>query len=113
MTRISIVIIHQRFVSSPFASNARWRPPMFSPEVIKARVKEKPFRPLRVTVSEGISYDINHPDLIWVGWNDVQIGFASPDHPTIYDRTTRVAMSHVIALEDIPSPAPADNNGQK
>lgn len=83
---------------------------MFSPEVIKARLNEKPFRPLRIIVSEGLKYDIARPDLVWVGWNDLQVGFASPDHPTIYDRTIRIAMSHVVGLEDLPSSAPANKN---
>ncbi len=86
---------------------------MFTSEVIKTRLNERPFRPLRIIVSEGLSYEINHPDLVWVGWSDVQIGFASPDHPTTYDRTIRIAMAHVVGLEDIPSSAPAHKNGQK
>jgi len=76
---------------------------MFSPEVIKKRLNVKPFRPLRIVASEGLSYDIYHPDLVWVGWNDLQIGFAHANHPTIYDQTTRIAMSHVVAIEDIPA----------
>ena len=84
---------------------------MFTPEIIKGRLNEKPFRPLRIIVSEGLSYDIAHPDLVWVGWNDLQIGFARPDHPTIYDRTIRVAMSHVVGLEDLPATAPLNKNG--
>lgn len=52
---------------------------MFSPEVVKARLNEKPFRPLRIIASEGLTYDIAHPDLVWVGWNDLQIGFANRD----------------------------------
>ncbi|MSU76490.1 MAG: hypothetical protein EXS16_00180 [Gemmataceae bacterium] len=77
---------------------------MFSPEVIKSRLNEKPFRSVRIIASEGLSYDIAHPDLVWVGWNDLQIGFAHPDHPTIYDRTIRLAMMRVVGLEDIPVP---------
>ena len=84
---------------------------MFTPEVIKARLNEKPFRPLRIVASEGLSYEINHPDLVWVGWSDLQIGFASPEHPTIYDRRIRIAMSHVVGLEDLPAPTPSNKNG--
>ncbi len=83
---------------------------MFTSEIIKARLNEKPFRPLRIVASEGLSYDINHPDLVWVGWSDLQIGFASADHPTIYDRTIRIAMSHVAGLEDLPAAAPSNKN---
>jgi hypothetical protein len=84
---------------------------MFSPEVIKARLNEKPFRPLRIVASEGLTYDIVHPELVWVGWSDLQIGFAHPDHPTIYDRTIRIALSHVVGLEDLPTPTPSTKNG--
>ena len=76
---------------------------MFSPEVIKARLNEKPFRPLRIIASEGLSYDIFHPDLVFVGWTDRIIGFARPEHPGIYERTIRIAMSHVVGIEDIPA----------
>lgn len=79
---------------------------MFNAEVIKGRLNQKPFRPLRIIVSEGSSYDIYHPDLIWVGWSSLQIGFAKPEHPTIYVRTVRVAMGDVIGLEDLPGPTP-------
>ena len=84
---------------------------MFSSDVIKARLNEKPFRPLRIIVSEGLSYDIAHPDLVWVGWNDLMIGFASPEHPTTYDRTIRIAMAHVVGLEDLHASAPSHKNG--
>ena len=85
---------------------------MFSAETIKGRLNEKPFRPLRIIVSEGLSFDINHPDLVWVGWNDLQIGFASPDHPTIYDRTIRIAIMHVVGIEDIPTSSAVKNGKQ-
>ncbi len=82
---------------------------MFSPQAIKARLNEKPFHPLRIIISEGLSYDIYHPDLVWVGWNDLMVGFASPEHPTIYDRTIRIAMSHVVGLEDLPAKSSTHN----
>jgi hypothetical protein len=74
---------------------------MFSPEVIKSRLNEKPFRPLRIRASEGLSYDIYHPDLVWVGWNDLQVGFAGTEHPTIYERTIRIAMTDVVDLQGL------------
>ena len=83
---------------------------MFRPEVIKSRLNEKPFRPLRIIASEGLSYDIYHPDLVWVGWNDLQIGFAKPADPTIYDQTIRIAMAHVVGIEDIPAKKSSKKN---
>ena len=70
---------------------------MFTPEAIQARLREKPFRPLRIITGEGQRFDIYHPDLVLVGWRDLTIGFASPDSPTIYDRQTRVDRRYYAA----------------
>ncbi|MGL4463050.1 MAG: hypothetical protein ACRC1K_12945 [Planctomycetia bacterium] len=81
---------------------------MFRPEEIQARLREKPFRPLRFIVSEGRRYDVHHPDLVLVGERDLVIGFARPSRPTIFDRTVRVAIMHLVAIEEIdPSTTPA------
>ncbi len=77
---------------------------MFRPEDVQARLREKPFRPLRIMAGEGLRYDIQHPDLALVGQRDLMIGFPSPQNPTIYDQVVRVALVHVVALEDITTP---------
>jgi len=82
---------------------------MFRAEDIQTRLREKPFRPLRLIASEGLSYDIFHPDLLLVGRRDVTIGFPGPDNPTIYDRVVRVAMVDLVGLEDLPAPAASAN----
>ena len=84
---------------------------MYSPEDIQARLREKPFRPFRIIASEGLQYEIRHPDLVFVGMNNLQIGSPWPDHPGIYSRVTRVAILHVVAMEDLPVPA-ISGNGQ-
>lgn len=85
---------------------------MYRAEDILERLRVKPFRPLRIIVSEGLKYDIHHPDLVFVGRHDLQIGFSATNDPSIYDRVVRVAMVHVVALEDLPVPA-APGNGQQ
>jgi hypothetical protein len=86
---------------------------MFRAEDIQARLRQQPFRPLRIVASEGLRYDITHPDLVFVGQRDLMIGFATPDRPTVYDRVIRVALVHVVGLEDLDVPtAPQDQNGE-
>jgi hypothetical protein len=82
---------------------------MFRAEDIQARLREKPFRPLRIVGSEGLRYDIHHPDLVLVGQHDLVIGYSTPDRPSVYDRLVRVALVHVVALEDIPAQPTATN----
>jgi hypothetical protein len=82
---------------------------MCRPEDIQARLREQPFRPLRLLVSEGLRYDIHHPDLVLVGQRDLTIGFPSPGSPTIYDRVVRVTLVHLVGLEDLPAAASSAN----
>jgi hypothetical protein len=84
---------------------------MFNAENIQARLREKPFRPLRIIASEGLRFDILHPDLVFVGSRDLMIGFPGPDNPTIYDRVVRLALVHIVALEDLPATTPPKING--
>ena len=83
---------------------------MFRPEEIQARLKVQPFRPLRIIASEGLIYEIRHPDLVMVGDRDLAIGYASPDSPTIYNRLIRVALIHIVGIDDIPL-TPSETNG--
>ncbi len=85
---------------------------MYTAEDIQARLRQKPFRPLRIIASEGLRYEIHHPDLVFVGRHDLQIGFPSSENPTIYDGVTRVALVHIVALEDLPAPE-SPGNGQQ
>jgi hypothetical protein len=78
---------------------------MFRAEDIRARLRQQPFRPFRLLASEVLRYDINHPELVLVGQRDVAIGLPSTENPAIYDQLIRVAMVHVVGLEDLPAPA--------
>jgi hypothetical protein len=85
---------------------------MYSTEDIQARLRQKPFRPTRIIVSEGLRYDIHHPELVLVGKRDITIGSPAKDNPSVYDQVTRVALVHVVALEDLPvSQATGDGQG--
>ncbi len=86
---------------------------MFRAEDIQARLREQPFRPVRFIASEGLRYDVFHPDLVFVGQRDVMIGFPSPQSPTIYDRVVRLALVHLVGLEDIPAAATPANGASQ
>jgi hypothetical protein len=72
--------------------------------MIQARLREMPFRPLRILAREGLTYDVHYPDLVRVGERDLMIGSPSRANPAIYNRITRVALECILSLEDLPSP---------
>lgn len=85
---------------------------IFTAEDIQARLREKPFSPLRFVTTTGQTYDVYHPDLVLVGRRDIQIGFPTADNPTVYDQVTRVALVHLTEMQDLPStPSAPKSNG--
>lgn len=84
---------------------------VFNSETVLARMRERPFRPVRFVASEGLHFDIHHQDLVLVGQRDVIIGFPRSDNPAIYDRTFRLALVHLVGMEDLPTPASGTTDG--
>jgi hypothetical protein len=84
---------------------------VFSPDDIKARVRVQPFVPFRIVTSAGQTFDVYHPDLVLVGRRDLIVGRASTEDAETYEQTTRLALMHVTALEDLPVPTLPTSNG--
>jgi hypothetical protein len=57
-------------------------------EQLREHLYRQPFRPFRVRVSDGRSFDIRFPDLNLVGESVFVIGIPAPDDPLprFYDR---------------------------
>ncbi len=86
---------------------------MFTADDIDARVRQRPFVPVRIVTSAGQAFDIYHPDLIMVGRRALMVGTASSENPKHFEQATRIAILHLTALEDLPTPAPLSGNGQQ
>ena len=79
---------------------------MFTADDIQARIRHRPFIPLRIVLSTSQNYDVYHPDLIMVGRRSLIIGTASAENPAQFEQVTRVAILHVTELRDLPLPVP-------
>ena len=84
---------------------------MFSADQIRDRLRQQPFRPFRIIASEGLRFDILHPELLHVGRRDLIVGLPDAMNPAIYDDIVRVAIVHVVALEDLPAKQGQSTNG--
>jgi hypothetical protein len=49
-----------------------------SHEDLRIRIKQRPFIPFRIVLTEGTSYEIRHPELIMLGKRGAVIGLAKP-----------------------------------
>lgn len=70
------------------------------PEDIRDLLQRRPFQPIRLTLTDGRTYEVRHPELAMVGRSTVTIGVPAPDDPTpIYDRLVMVSLLRIMQVE--------------
>lgn len=84
---------------------------MFSAEKILERFRERPFRPLQFVLTTGQTYDVYHPDLVFILSDSIIIGLPSKQNETIADFVTRVSLFHITELKDLPVVMNPQSNG--
>jgi hypothetical protein len=85
---------------------------MFTADYIYERLHDRPFVPLRIVTSARESYDVYHPELVVVSERYLFVGTASSTNPKMFDSASHVALSHITALEDLPTKTRPQGNGQ-
>jgi hypothetical protein len=72
------------------------------PENILAFLQRKPFQPFRLTLTDGLTYDVGHPELAMIGRATMAIGLAThgPSQP-VYDRLVTISLLHVMQVEPL------------
>ena len=72
------------------------------PEDLLKFVRERPFQPFRVTLTDGRTYDVHHPEMAMGGRSSVILGQMRPrEVEPIYDRTVTVSLLHIMQIEPI------------
>jgi len=72
------------------------------PEDLLELVRARPFEPFRLDLSDGVSFDIWHPDLAIVQRSKVTVGVPGPDGPNgPAEHTVDCALVHITRTEVI------------
>jgi hypothetical protein len=72
-------------------------------------IRAKPFRPVRLCLSDGTVYEVRHPDLVIVALGTAVVGYPSPDYPGAAARYDIVALRHIVRIKFIDMPEPAES----
>jgi len=75
-----------------------------SPQEILNYVKAKPFRPFRIQMNSGRTFDIRHPEMVQVGRRDLLIFKFVGDSPEIYDRWDNISLVLIESLSPLEAP---------
>jgi len=83
------------------------------PEELISLIRKQPFRPLRIYLTNGQKYDIQHPDQIIVSRGLVDIG-VEPDLATgVVDRIDHCSLLHIVRVEDLSVSPRGNGNGRE
>jgi hypothetical protein len=82
-----------------------------APEELLKALREKPFQPFQISLTDGRRLEVHHPEMVLAGKRSAVIGFPAP-HETepLYERSITVDLLHIVSLE--PIQGPAKPNGQ-
>jgi len=78
------------------------------PDDIRQLLAAKPFRPFRFTLTDGTSYEVRHPELVYVGRSTIFLGIPAKEEPEqpIYDDFRLIGLLHIMQAEPLDSAAP-------
>jgi hypothetical protein len=63
-------------------------------------LSDRPFKPFKVIMSSGKSYEVRHPEMAWVLKNDLLIGICDDDDDVPAEFKT-CSMLHINAIEPL------------
>lgn len=75
-----------------------------TPQEILNYLKAQPFRPFRIQMNSGRTFDIRHPEMVRLGRRDMLIFTFVSDLPDVYDRWEDVSLLLVESLAPIEAP---------
>jgi hypothetical protein len=83
-----------------------------------AFIRRKPFRPYRITLSDGRTYDIPHLDMAIVGFGSIIVGLPpEPQKESDAVREVLVSLMHVVQVASIDAAGESqpsqESNGKK
>lgn len=83
------------------------------PEELRDTLRHQPFEPFRIVLTDGASYDIHHPDLLWVGQRTVYVGLTGQPGQTLFERAVKVDLLHITRVEPLDAPQTSPRNGPR
>lgn len=63
-----------------------------TPQEVLRDIQAQPFRPFRIRMKSGSSFDIRHPEMVRVGKRDLLIFTFVSDSPDVYGRWENVSL---------------------
>ena len=77
------------------------------PQDVLSYLQAEPFRPFRIQMVSGRTFEVRHPEMVRVGRSAVLVFSFVSDDPAIFDRWDAVSLVLIERLEHLDAPAAA------
>jgi hypothetical protein len=74
------------------------------PEDVEKKIRQRPFKPFRILLTDGAEYRVLHPEMVLLGKRSLVVGLASDAQQTLYDRTVDVDLLHIARMDYLETP---------
>jgi hypothetical protein len=71
------------------------------------RVRQKPFVPFRMVLTEGTAYEVRHPDFVMVGRDSLVVGLPGEQEQEFYETSVLIDLIHIVRLEPLEAGTPS------
>lgn len=71
------------------------------PQDVLTALRCRPFVPFLIHVSDGITYEVRHPELVVVSLASAVVGYPAPGDPRLCERYDIVDLRHITRLEPL------------
>jgi len=68
---------------------------------IREHIDERPFKPFRVFMPDGATYDVTHPDMCIVARSTFYVGVPDPKQRGVAQRVAHCSLLHITRIEPI------------
>lgn len=75
-----------------------------TPEVILKYAKAAPFRPFRIRMNSGRTFDIHHPEMVQVGKRDLLVFTFVNDAPEVHDHRENLSLLLIESVSPLEVP---------
>jgi len=76
-----------------------------TPQELEDACRRRPFAPFRITLTEGSTYEVRHPELCMVGRRSAIVGIPRPGgSDERFDRSVTIDLLHIVKLEPVEPP---------
>jgi hypothetical protein len=74
---------------------------LMRPDDVMGLVRKRPFVPLRIHMTDGRAYDIQHPEMIIISRSQAMVGLQPNSKTGVIDRIERCGLNHIVRIEEM------------